>query len=380
MARPQSALRLLVRSAVLVIAALSASVAIAQGRAAMVSTETVEIREIAETTTVFGQIVADTESTIAARVAGVLDTVYVRPGDVVEAGTVLAKFDTELLEIEVSQALAEVGVAQAGLQVAEARMDVARRGFERANALRSSATISEGQLEDRQGAFAEARASRDQAQARLLAAETALRRAEYNLANALVRAPFDGTVLSVPAEAGGFTQNGGAIAVVLSTGALEVESNVPSRYSSALIPGLSVSGQTDTGQAFTMTLRAVLPTENAATRTRPVRLVPDTMNGFSVGQSVTLALPVSAPEDALTVPKDALIQGASGWSVFVNADGKAQPRTVEIGRPLGDRFEVLAGLAPGDEVVVRGNERLRPMQDIQAMPSGGGGAPRAASN
>jgi len=354
-------------------------VAAAQGRPAMVATEVVEIREIAETTTVFGQVVADTESTVAARVSGIVTEVLVRPGDVVARGDVIVRFDTELLEIEMTQAQAEIDVAEAGLRVADVQVDVARRTFERANALRSSATISEGQLEDRQGAFASARAGRDQAQARLLAAEAAARRAAYNLENAVVRAPFDGTVLEVRADAGGFIQNGGAIVDLLATGALEVQSNVPSRYSDALTPGLQVSAKTDTGSDVDLTLRAILPTENASTRTRPVRFVPEETNGFSVGQSVSIALPISPPQDVLTVPKDALIQGAAGWTVFVNAEGKAQPRTVEVGRPLGNRFEVVSGLASGDEVVVRGNERLRPMQDIQVAPAGGG-RPDTASN
>jgi len=54
--------------------------------------------------------------------------------------------------------------------------------------------------------------------------------------------------------------------------------------------------------------------------------------------------------------------------VFVNEDGKAVPRTVEIGAALNNSFEVLSGLQEGDAVVVRGNERLRPGQEI--APSG----------
>ena len=350
----------------------------AQGRPAMANTETVEEREIAETTSVFGQIVADRQSAIAARVAGVIADLPVRPGDRVGAGDVLAVFDTELLSIELAQAEAEAAVAEAGLGVAEARLTLARQGFERADALASRAAISEGQLEDRQGAFAEARAARDQAQARLLAARSALARAGYNMENATVRAPFDAAVLSVEADIGGFTANGGPIAVLLDTAAIEVEANVPARFAGALVPGLEVGGRLDDGTELALTLRAILPTEFSATRTRPARFVPMGGGAFSVGQSVTLDIPVSAPRRVLSVPKDALIQGAGGWSVFVNADGKAEPRSVTVGTALGDRFEVLSGLGLGDEVVVRGNERLRPMQDIQAVPAGGGGRP--ASN
>ena len=80
------------------------------------------------------------------------------------------------------------------------------------------------------------------------------------------------------------------------------------------------------------------------------------------------------------VPKDALVQAQGGWSVFVNAEGKAQPRTVEIGAALEGGFAVLSGLSAGDEVVVRGNDRLRPGQDIApsgARPAAAKGTPAA---
>ena len=96
------------------------------------------------------------------------------------------------------------------------------------------------------------------------------------------------------------------------------------------------------------------------------------LDALAIGQSITVSIPISAPRDVVSVPKDALVQARGGWTVFVNADGKAQPRPVEIGVALGDRFEVLNGLEEGDVVVVRGNERLRPGQDIAPM----GGAPQ----
>ena len=158
-------------------------------------------------------------------------------------------------------------------------------------------------------------------------------------------------------------------ATLIDTSALEIEANVPSRFVSALRTDQSVTATTDVGDTITLALRAVLPTEFAATRTRPVRFkIEDGTAAIAVGQTVTLSVPVSAPREVLVVPKDALVQAQGGWSVFVNEDGKAMPRTVEIGAALNNSFEVLSGLSEGDEVVVRGNERLRPGQEI--APSG----------
>ena len=120
-------------------------------------------------------------------------------------------------------------------------------------------------------------------------------------------------------------------------------------------------------------LRVLLPVEDTATRTRPVRFVSAQlaeMDALAIGQSITVNIPVSQPREVLSVPKDALVQAQGGWTIFVAADGKAQPRPVEIGVALGDRFEVLDGLAEGDVVVTRGNERLRPGQDIAPMEPG----------
>lgn len=353
---------------VFLIMALSGS-AIAQGRAAAVSTDFVTTREVAETVSVFGQVVAGRQSDVASRVVGVADESTLRVGDRVEKGDVLFRLDTERLEIELEQANAEIAIAEAGVEVAKARLDRTRKALERTESLVSNATVSQAQLDDRQGEYAEALGSLQQAEARIVAAKAGLSRAQYNVDNAVVRAPYDGTVLEVVAEVGEFVSAGTVVVRLLASEALEVEANVPSRWISALETGQEVRARTDAGGEMLLSLRAIIPTEFASTRTRPVRFVPvGDVTQIAVGQTVTLDVPVSRPEDVIVVPKDAVVQSGGGWQVFLNEDGAATPRRVEIGRAIGDAFEVTSGLAEGDEVVVRGNERLRPGQEIAATP------------
>ncbi|MBT8476037.1 MAG: efflux RND transporter periplasmic adaptor subunit, partial [Alphaproteobacteria bacterium] len=108
--------------------------------------------------------------------------------------------------------------------------------------------------------------------------------------------------------------------------------------------------------------------------TRPVRLSAANggLKGGAVGQSVTVDIPVSQARDVIAVPKDALVQASGGWTVFVAEDGMAQPRSIQIGIAMDAWFEVIDGLAPGDVVIVRGNERLRPGQPIEPMPISAG--------
>lgn len=353
----------------LLMAVQSVGLACAQGGPALVVTEQVEIRTLAETRPVFGEIVAQRDSAVAARVAGIVDEVSVLVGDQVEPGDVLAILDRQLLAIELEQAEASVAESEAGIEVAEARVVRTQDVFNRIDALSGTAAFSEGRLEDTRGAFSEASGQLAEAQARLLNAQAALERARYNFERARITAPFRAIVLSVEADPGQFISSGEPVARLLDMTTLEIEANVPSQYIVGLSPELVLRGETEDGTALDLTVRAILPTEFASTRTRPVRFTADLQSligRVAVGQSITVSVPTDAPRAALSVPKDALTQSANGWSVFVDEDGVATPRTVQVGVAMGDRFEVLSGLNEGDFVVVRGNERLFPGQPIQA--------------
>ena len=68
--------------------------------------------------------------------------------------------------------------------------------------------------------------------------------------------------------------------------------------------------------------------------------------------------------------KDAVTRRQDKYVVYVVEDGIAQLRTITIGDAVGNRLEVRTGLEPGDLVVVRGNERLRPGQAVHIEGEG----------
>jgi multidrug efflux pump subunit AcrA (membrane-fusion protein) len=99
-----------------------------------------------------------------------------------------------------------------------------------------------------------------------------------------------------------------------------------------------------------------------------VRFVPEFSNirsPLAESQTVTIAVPVSDNRNALTVHKDAILKRPSGDIVFVVTDGKAQPRPITLGEAVGGRFEVVSGLKEGEEVVIRGNERVQPGMKVR---------------
>ena len=341
--------------------------ATAQPRAASVGVQEVEIRALAETVPVFAEVITARDGNIAGRVAGSVETVAVLTGSRVEAGDLLVALNAELLTIQVAQSQAQLAEAEAGIDTANARIDRARIALDRIEALRGGTAFSQGRFDDARADFLEAEALFAEAQARARSAQARVAESRYQLERSEILAPFSGIVLEVNTIPGAFIQAGTPIVRLLDTDAFEVQANVPSRYTAFLEPGQMVQASTETDAALALELRAVLPLENPSTRTRAVLFAApglSTMGGAAVGQSLNVQIPIGDARDVLSVPKDALVQGAGGWTVFVAAEDQAQPRAVTLGVPLGDRYEVLSGLSSGDLVVVRGNERLRPGQPI----------------
>ncbi|MBB5515519.1 RND family efflux transporter MFP subunit [Rubricella aquisinus] len=339
----------------------------AQGRAAAVGVQTVEERVLAETVPIFAEVVTSRDGSVAGRIAGNVEAVHVLAGQMVREGDLLVELTRDLLEIRLTQSQARIAETQAGSATARARLNRSEITFERIEALRGTSAFSQGRFDDAEAEVLEARSQLAEAVAREKSAEAQLAETEYQLERTEIRAPFSGVVLSVSTIPGAYIQAGTPVVRMIDTGAFEVRANVPTRYTSFLTPGTEMIARTEDGSEVTLILRALLPVEDPATRTRAVLLTsaPDTAATLvAVGQSLTVNFPVGEPRSLLSVPKDALVQARGGWTVFVAADDQAQPRNVTLGVPLGDRYEVLSGLAPGDLVVVRGNERLRPGQAI----------------
>ncbi|ABG30984.1 efflux RND transporter periplasmic adaptor subunit [Roseobacter denitrificans] len=346
------------------------SMAAAQGGPAAVGVETVEVKTIADTVPLFAEVVTAREGTIASRIAGTVDEIMVLEGASVDQGEMLATLDTELLDILARQAQARLAEARAGIVIAQTRVNRAANALARIEGLRNTASFSTSRFDDAQSDLFEANGLLAEAEARVQTAEATLAETRYQLDRARITAPYAGIVLEVQINPGEFIASGAAVVTLLDVQSMEIEASVPSKYVSVLQPGQAVAGSTETGVPLDLNVRVLLPVEDTATRTRPVRFTSSdlaSLDRLAIGQSITINIPISAPREVLSVPKDALVQARGGWTVFVAADGTAQPRTVQIGVALGDRFEVLDGLSEGDVVVTRGNERLRPGQEITPM-------------
>ena len=360
------------RLAVVILAALAvalpAAPAPAQRPPAMVGVDAVVKEPLRQTLPVIGRLVANQKTDVAARIEGPVASIKVRVGDRLKAGDVIAELVSDSLVWERELRAAQVAEARARLAESRSALKLAAQELKRLENLRKSAAFSKARRDDKRQAVARAESMVNVFKATLRQAGAALKLAEIALGSATIRAPFPGVITARHAEVGAYVNVGAAVVTIVNDGDLEIEAAVPAARIAGLTPGMMVDVTVAEGGRYRATVRALVPEENPLTRTRLVRFTPhfdDTATALAANQSVTLDLPVGRPRDVVTVHKDAVLNRKGKTLVFVLVDGKVQIRPVRLGEAVGGRFEVLKGLKIGDLVVVRGNERLLPGQEVR---------------
>ncbi|NIA70126.1 efflux RND transporter periplasmic adaptor subunit [Pelagibius litoralis] len=337
--------------------------AMAQQDESLVRVDPVRSEPLSQTVPVVGRLVARQAGLVAAKNSGPILEFRVEVGDRVSAGDVIAVLDGVSMGAERDLAAAELTVAQAVLNTKQAQVTLARQELQRLERLKQSAAFSQARFEDARQEVAIAEAGAREAEASVVSARASLRLADINLEDMEVQAPYDGVISQRLSEAGAYASDGDALVRMIADKSMEVEADVPANRLLGLTQGAAVEVVLDDGTLIGATVRAIIPDENPLTRTRAVRFIPrfgEITTPLANEQSVTVMVPIGAPRQIVSVHKDAIIKRPDGTMVFVVSDGHAQPRPITLGEAVGNRYEVVQGLAEGEQTVVRGNERLRP--------------------
>lgn len=300
-----------------------------------------------------GTVVSRNDARIAAEVGGTLDAVA-EVGAEVSAGGVLARLDQAELKLTLAQAEATLARLTTAAKLAEQQ-------FERQKSLAAQGLVS-GTLLD------EAEARRDMASHERAEAGIARDRAAHRLERSVVRAPFSGRVVERLRQPGESVATGGELLRLVDTRHIEVRAQAPLAIAAFVRGGEKVSLQADAARADGR-VRTVVPVGDDRSRMIEVRVELVAARGkaaqWPIGLPVRLALPQSAPRDVVLVDRDALVVREDGIFVFrVGADNKAERIAVQTGVETGAQVEIIAGIAVGERVVVRGAEALAPGQAV----------------
>jgi len=331
--------------------------------ATLVQVDTVRVVPVLQTVPLVGRLVAVRSGVVAARIDAPVEEMKVDVGARVKKGAVIATLTDDRLKWEREQKAAELAGAQAAVETAQARLALAEQELRRFAELRSSSAFPRARYEDKRVDVNRLRTEIVEAKSKVEKARANLRLAETDLSYTRIRAPYDGTITRRHTETGAYIKEGQAVFSMVSDTNLEIEVDVPSNRIAYLKPGVTTEFQLGrTGKKFQAVLRAIVPEEDPRTRTRTVRFLPrfdKRPQTLAANQSATVHLPIGQGRKVLSVHKDALVSARGQPTVYVVEDGRAQARVIKVGDAVGPRFEVLEGLKDGEDVVVRGNERLR---------------------
>ncbi len=318
--------------------------------APVVVTEALE-QDMAPMTWFPGTVISRNDARLAAEGEGRLVEVAEIGTHVLE-GDVVVRLDDSLLRQEVAEDEAVVARERARLEFYE-------REVRRLQKLSSGNNVAQNQLDEALSNRAVTRSELAAARARLAGTTERLRRM-------VVRAPFSGVVTEKIAQTGEWAEAGTSVIRLVDSRSVEVQAWVPVNALAFVHPGAELLVQANP-RSTNARVRTIVPVGDDRSRLYELRLSLGDSE-WPAGQTLRVAVPTASPERLTVVPRDALVLRRDGTTVYrIRDDNIAEAVSVVTGIASGELIAVSA-IRPGDRVVTRGGERLRPGQKVEIVP------------
>jgi len=322
------------------------------------------------------------KATVSSKITGKVIEVLVDEGMVVEEGQVLAQLDDSDARRRYEAIRAERDVARAAIEELEVNLADSERTLRRTLELREKGVASVQDFDSATAGVDALRAKLQVARSSLDAAEAQLAVSAQDLENYTIRAPFAGIAVSKDAQpgemvspvsaGGGFTRTG--ISTIVDMESLEIEVDVNESHIAKVTPGQPADAVLDAYPDWHIpaTVRTVIPTADRQKATVKVRLTFDELDPRILpDMGVKVAFRETTPEEPTTnvaqslVPRTALQDDGGQKVVFVVEDESVDRRAVSVGRSIGTDIEIMAGVVPGDRVVVSESDGLSDGQKVK---------------
>ena len=296
------------------------------------------------------------EADIGFRVAGKVAKRLVEVGQKVEVGQPLATLDEVDLKLQAEQAEAEFRAATGVLAQAAAAET-------RAKELRSRGWTTDAQLD-------QARASADEARARLNRAERSVELTKNSLSYATLEADARGVVTATMVEPGVVVASGQAAIRVARFAEKEAVVAIPETLLERAKTGTAyVTLWSDPDKKYTARLREIAPAADAATRTYLAKFsLPDADDNVSLGMTATLTLADPATTRVARLPLSALFSEGREPSFYVVDDkGQVALKPVTVKSYESTDVLVTGGVDEGEKVVALGVQKIDPTQKVRVV-------------
>ena len=309
-----------------------------------------------------GYVVAQRKAAVASKATGRLEYLGVVEGDRVKKGQILARIENADMKAQVDQ-------ARATLRMNEAELRDTQQWLARQKLLLEKGLASQAEFDGADARHQRVVASIEVAKAAIVAADVALE-------NTLIRAPFDGTVLTKNADVGEMVapmaasvSSRSAVVTIADMRSLEVEADVSESNIERITPN----------QACEITLDAypeiryrgfvskIIPTADRAKATVMVKVRFASYDGRVLPEMSAKVLFLTKSAEAaqanakslLTVAASAVVSRNGKRLTFMVRDDKAVETPVTIGKEMGALVEVTSGLSAGEKVVNKVDDQIR---------------------
>jgi RND family efflux transporter MFP subunit len=332
-----------------------------------------------------GYVTARRQATVSAQITGTLIEVLIEEGDHVKVGQVLGRLEDTAQRAALAQAQAQLKSAGALLVQYQAQLAQSERDVKRTEDLVERKLVSQQAVEQARTQVETGAAQLQGQRKQIELAEATVRSARVQLGYCTVRAPFTGVVIAKAAQVGeivsplsaggGFTRTG--IGTIVDMDSLEIEVDVNEAYINRVQPGQPVESVLNAYPDWRIPSHviAIIPTADRSKATVKVRIGLDLKDGRIVpdmGVRVSFLeehKPAAQTEErprGVLVPAAAIRKEGGQDVVFVLKERTAQRRTVTLGGAIGDSRQVLAGVSPGEAVIVEAPAGLKDDAAVRA--------------
>ena len=329
---------------------------------ATVDLAVVQSKVLARVLPLSGSMAPVTQATVKAKVGGEIQALVVREGQDVREGDVIARIDTRNLQAQYDRELAAVDKARADLDLAQLNRDKNR-------VLLEQKYISQNTFESTESAYAGSVAS-------LRLAEAQARVAKVSLDDAIVRAPFSGTIARRMVQSGEKVSSDTSIVTLVDLRQLLLEAAVPA----AEIPAVSIGQQvrfkvSGFGQRqFEGEVQRISPMTMEGSRAITIYVaVPNADRALKGGMFAQGELVLNSSEPVLAIPAAAVKYESAVPIVYLLEGNTIRRRQVTLGVQADGNglVEVRQGLEAGERVIVAGIGDRKPGSKATVRESDG---------
>ena len=327
-----------------------------------------------------GEIFATELIDVGAQVSGQIKKLYVKLGDQVKKGDMIASIDSSTQQNSIDNKEAQLAIYKAQLESAKVALNIAKTQFDRENALFAKNATSKQEFESAKNTFSSNSAKIKELEAQIKQTNIELSTAKINLGYTKITAPRDGTVVSVQVEEGQTVNANQTTPTIVNIADLshvkmkmqiaegditKIKVGTPVEYSilseptkkfqttvSSIDPGLTTLSDGSYGSSSSSKSSYSSSSSSSSAVYYYAQSIVDNKDGIlRIGMTTQNELLIANVKDAIIAPSIGIKKDENGTFVYVLKDGKPVKTAVKTGIKDNLDTQIISGINEGDEII-----------------------------